>query len=174
MNAVISRTARHGPTVLRIAPMRWLVAELIPFACLSLGLTIAREWRPVMAIGYLVALFGTYTLSLIYLYKVIGTAVGWCLSLLPFIAALMWVGGVTVVGSATTQSSQNSTEVKIVATSSWWIAGICLAVVLALIVMAAIVNGEHWMRRNWRNLPRNKYEAYVRSRGTLARIWLPR
>jgi hypothetical protein len=174
MNAVINQCARPGPTVLRMAPARWLVAELIPFACLTLGLTIAREWRPGIAIGYLVALFGTYTLSILYLYKVLGTAVGWCLSLFPLIVALIWVGGVTVVGSATTQRPQHPAGTKIVATSSWWIAGTCLATALAVAVIVAIINGERWMRRNQNNLPRNRFEAYARSRGTLAHLWLPR
>jgi hypothetical protein len=127
-----------------------------------------------MAIGYFIALFGTYTLSLIYLYKVLGAAVGWCLSLVPLIVALVWVGGVTFVGSATTQSAQDPVGARIIATSSWRIAGSCLTITLALMVIAAIVNGEHWMRRNRYNLPRNKFEAYVRSRGTLAHLWLPR
>jgi hypothetical protein len=174
MNAVINRTADARPTVLRIAAVRWLVAELIPFACLTVGLTMAREWRPVMAIGYLVALFGTYILSILYLYKVLGTAAGWCLSLFPLIVAIIWVGSVTIVGSATTQGPQHPTGAKIIATRSWWIAATCLAVTFAFAIMAAIVSGERWMRRNQHNLPRNKFEAYVRSRGTLARLWLPR
>jgi hypothetical protein len=125
-----------------------------------------------MAVGYFVALFGTYTLSILYLYKVLSTAVGWCLSLFPLIVAIIWVGGVTVVGSATTQGPEHSAGTKIIATTSWWTAGTCLAAALAVTVAAAIINGERWMRRNQRNLPRDKFEAYVRSRGALARLWV--
>ena len=156
-------------TILRMAPVRWLVAELIPFVGLTLGLMTAREWHPIMAVGYFIALFGTYTLSILYLYKVIGTAVGWCLSLFPLIVANIWVGGVTIVGSATAQGSPHSAGTKIVATTSWWIAGTCLGAALAVTVAAAIINGERWMRRN---LPRNKFAAYAQSRGALTRLWL--
>ncbi len=45
---------------------------------------------------------------------------------------------------------------------------------LAVIVALAVANGERWMRHNGCNLPRNKFEAYARPRGTLARLWLPR
>jgi hypothetical protein len=50
----------------------------------------------------------------------------------------------------------------------------CLAVALALTVAAAVRNGERWIERNQYNLPRDKLETYIRSRGTLARLWLPR
>ena len=45
---------------------------------------------------------------------------------------------------------------------------------LAAVVALVAANGERWTRHNGRNLPRNKFEAYARSRSTLAWLWLPR
>jgi hypothetical protein len=42
MSAVLDRPARPGRTILRVAAVRWLVAELIPFGCLAAGFVIAR------------------------------------------------------------------------------------------------------------------------------------
>lgn len=173
MNA-ISRRARPGRTILRIAPVRWLVAELIPFGCLTVGLLIVRAWHPVIILGGLLATFGNFTLCVFYLYKVLGTAAGWLLATFPLIIANVGVGSVTIADTATTVSSQHPDGVKVLATTSWWIAGACLAVALAVTVALAVASGERWMRHNRYNLPRNKFEAYARSRGTLAWLWLPR
>ena len=173
MNA-ISRRARPGRTILRIAPVRWLVAELIPFGCLTVGLLIVRAWHPVIILGGLLATFGNFTLCVFYLYKVLGTAAGWLLATFPLIIANVGVGSVTIADTATTVSSQHPDGVKVLATTSWWIAGACLAVALAVTVALAVASGERWMRHNRCNLPRNKFEAYARSRGTLAWLWLPR
>jgi hypothetical protein len=72
------------------------------------------------------------------------------------------------------RSPQDPVGTKIEATSSWLIAAACLAAMVAGIVAAAIVNGERWMRHHRSNLPCNKFEAYARSRRTLAWLWLPR
>jgi hypothetical protein len=175
MNAVLDMTTRPGPTILRLATVRWLTAEVIPFGSLALGIAIAKQWHPVMVVGYMFALFGTYILTILYLHKVVGAAIGWCLSVFPLLGGIIWVAGVTIVGSATTQSGQSpATETKITPTPSWWIAGICLAIMLGLVVAAATATGEHWLHRNRSNLPLSKAEACVRSRGKLARLWLPR
>jgi hypothetical protein len=174
MNAVSELPARPGPTILRIPAVRWMTAELVPFGCLAIGFAIAREWRPVIALGYLIVLFGTPILTAFYLYKMLGAAIGWAVPLIPLSIATTWVGGVTFVGSAISRSPQDPGGTKVEATPSWLIAAACLAAIIAGIVAAAIVNGERWMRHNRYHLPRNKFEAYARSRGTLAWLWLPR
>jgi len=174
MNAVSELPGRPGPTLLRVPAVRWMTAELVPFACLAIGFAIAREWRPVIALGYLIVLFGTPILTAFYLYKVLGSAIGWVVSLIPLSIAATWIGEVIVVGGVISRSPHNHGGTKIVATTSWLVAAACLAALIAGIVAAAVVNGERWMRRNRANLPRNKLEAYARSRGTLAWLWLPR
>lgn len=174
MNAVPEFPARPGPTVLRVPAVRWMIAELVPFGCLAIGFAIAREWRPVIALGYLIALFGMPVLTAFYLYKVLGAAIGWVVPLIPLSIATTWAGAVTIGGSAIGRSAQDPGGTTIEATTSWLIATACLAAMVACIVAAAILNGERWMRHNRYNLPRNKFEAYARSRGTLAWLWLPR
>jgi hypothetical protein len=71
MNAVPEFPARPGPTILRVPAVRWMTAELVPFGCLAIGFAIAREWRPTIALGYLIALFGMPVLTAFYLYKVL-------------------------------------------------------------------------------------------------------
>jgi hypothetical protein len=173
MSAVLDRSAQPGRTILRIPAVRWLLAELIPFGFLAAGFLIAREWRPVIALGFALASFGNYAALTFYLYRVLGVAAGWVAALFPLIIANVAVGAVAFVGSATSQSPEHPGGVKIIATSSWWIAMACLAFILAVAVAAAVANGERWIQRNRSDLPRNKFERYVRSRGTLARIWLP-
>ncbi len=134
---------------------------------------VVRAWHPVIILGGLLATFGNFAACVFYLYKVLGTATGWLLATFPLIIANVGVGSVTIAGTATTVSAQHPGGVKTLATASWWIAGACLAVALAVTVALAVANGERWMRRNGGNLPRNKFEAYVRPRGTLARLWLP-
>jgi hypothetical protein len=174
MNAVPEIPARPGPTILRVPAVRWMVAELVPFGCLAIGFAIAREWRPVIALGYLIALFGMPVLTAFYLYKVLCAAIGWVVPLIPLSIATTWAGAVTIVGSAIGRSPQDPGGTTIEATTSWLIAIACLAAIVAGIVAAAILNGERWMRHNRNNLPRNKFEAYAQSRGTLAWLWLPR
>jgi hypothetical protein len=174
MTAVLDRPARPGGTILRIAAVRWLIAGLIPFGCLAAGLGIAWAWPPVILLGFLLASFGNYTACVFYLYKILGTAIGWVMATFPLIMANVAVGSVTIVGSATTRSPQHPDGVKTIATPAWQLASACLAVTLAAVVASAVANGERWSQRNRSSLPRNKFEAYVRSRGTLARLWLPR
>jgi hypothetical protein len=174
MTAALDHPARPGQTILRIPAVRWLIAELIPFGCTAAGLLIIRAWPPATILGGFLATFGNFALCVFYLYKVLGTAVGWLLATFPLIVANVGVGAVTIAGTATTVSPQHPDGVKILATTSWWITGACLAVTLAVTVALAVANGERWLRRNRCNLPRNKFEAHARSRGTLAWLWLPR
>lgn len=172
--AAVGRPAQPERTLLRLAAVRRLIAELIPFGCLAIGFLVAREWRPVVIVGFALASFGNYAMSVFYLHRVLGAAVGWVVALFPVILGNVVVGSVTIVGSATTRSPQNLGGSKTLTTTSWWIAMACLAVALALTVAAAVRNGERWIEHNQYNLPRHKLETYIRSRGTLARLWLPR
>jgi hypothetical protein len=174
MNAVFDGPVRPGPTILRIPAVRWPLAELIPFGVIAAGLSIARAWPHVVGLGYMLAIFGSYILSILYLYKILGASIGWVLALFPQIVGITAIGAVVIVGSATTTSPQHPGGVRTLPTSSWWIAGICLAITIAVTVAAAVINGERWLQRNRHHLPRNKFEAFGHPRGTLARLWLPR
>jgi len=168
----VSARSRPGPTILRIATVRWLTAELIPFGCLAVGFALTRAWEPLGIVGYALAVFGNLALCTIYFYRVIGAAGWWLAVLFPLTIGNIWAGAVTFVGSATSKSPGHH-YVKIVATSSWWIATACLAAALAVTVAVAVATGERWIRRNRYRLPRSKFEAYRRYRGTLAYLWLP-
>jgi hypothetical protein len=173
MNATFQHVTRPAPAILRVAAVRWLTAELIPFGCLAIGFMIARAWVPLGFAGYGLAVFGSWALCVIYFYRVLGAAGEWIAALFPLIIGNVWVGAVTIVGSAT-GGKRGQPHVKIIATSSWWIATACLAVVLAVAIMGATLNGERWTRqRNRDDLPGSESGSYPRTRGNLARLWLP-
>ena len=172
MNVTSQPATRPGPAILRVAAVRWLTAELIPFGCLAIGFMITRAWEPLGIVGYGLAVFGSWALCVIYFYRVLGAAGGWVAALFPLIIGNVWAGAVTIVGSAT-RGYPGQPHVKIIATSSWWIATACLAVALAVTIMAAVLSGERWTRRNRYNLPRSKSGSYSRTRDNLARLWLP-
>jgi hypothetical protein len=172
VTGVPRRAEQPAPTFLRHKAIRWLIAELIPFGCLAVGFTIIRAWPPAGFIGFIIVLFGTPTATIFYLYKVLGASVFWIFPLMVLGFASAFVGDVIFANSA--YLYENGAREELAVTSGWWLAAGCLALLLALTVAAAIVNGERWMRRNRFNLPRNQFEAFIRSRGTLARLWLPR
>jgi len=163
------RAEQPGPTFLRYKAVRWLIAELIPFVFMALGFTIMRAWPAGGSIGFLVALLGGTPATIFYLYKVLGASHRWAYPLIVLMMPLVFIAGAIFANSAYGQDGHD----KVVITSAWRLSAGCLALLLVLTVAAAIVNGERWMRRNRFNLPRNQFEAFVRSRGTLARLWLP-
>jgi hypothetical protein len=173
VTAVSGRAARRGPGLLRIAALRWLAAELIPFGCLVGGLALAREVRPAAAAGYILALFAGTPLTIFYLYKVLGSAAAWVWAIAPLMIGSTVIGGI-LFGNSEVHTSQHPSGTRVVVTGTWWIVVAALAVVLALAVAGAIANGERWIARHAGNLPRTKFEKYARSRGTLARLWLTR
>jgi hypothetical protein len=164
---------RPGPTFLRVRAIRWLIAELVPFSCLAIGLAIAREWRPVAALGFVIAVLAGAPLTIFYLFKILGAAAAWIWPIILLVIGNTLIGGFIFVNS-TVRDNRHPNGVKIAITETWWMIAAGLVVLLALTVAAAIANGERWIRRNRLNLPRNKFEAYARSRGTLAKLWLPR
>ena len=172
MTSAARRAEQPGATILRYKAVRWLIAELIPFGCLAVGITIIRAWPPAGFIGFIVVVFGTPTATLFYLYKVLGASYLWIFPLMVLGLASAFVADVIFANSASLY--ENGARKVLAVTSGWWLTAGCLALLLVLTVAAAIVNGERWMRRNRFNLPRNQFEAFVRSRGTLARLWLPR
>ena len=151
--------------------MCWLIAELIPFGCLALGLTIINVWHAGGFLGFIIAVIFGIPLTVAYLYKVLGAAIAWLWPITVLMLANTIVAGVIFDGPILVRPSHGTT---VVITSTWWLIGGCLAFLLALTVAAAIVNGERWMRRNRFDLPRNQFETFGRPRGTLARLWLPR
>ncbi|HLI36096.1 MAG TPA: hypothetical protein VKV80_01985 [Streptosporangiaceae bacterium] len=53
-----------------------------------------------------------------------------------------------------------------------WIAMGVAEALLALIITPAIVNGERWLRRNYRDLPGDEFERRANPRGSRASVWL--
>jgi hypothetical protein len=165
------RAERPGLTFLRIPAIRWLIAELIPFGCLAVGFTIINVWPAGGFLGFAIAVFAGIPATVLYLYKVLGAAIAWVWPIMVLMLASTFVGGVIFAGSTMIRPGHGT---KVVITSTWWLIGECLALLLALTVAAAIANGERWMRRNRSSLPRNEFETFAKPRGTLARLWLPR
>lgn len=171
MTGAPGQTRRPGPTLLRVPAIRWLIAELIPFACLAVGLTIINVWHAGGFLGFIIAVICGIPFTVVYLYKVLGAAMAWTWPITVLMLATTIVAGVIFDGSILVRGAHGT---KVVLTGTWWLIGGCLAFLLALTVAAAIVNGERWVRRNWSSLPRNQFETFARPRGTLARLWLPR
>jgi hypothetical protein len=171
MNVTSQHATRPNLAILRLASVRWMTAGLIPFGCLAIGFMIARAWQPLGFAGYGLAVFASWSLCVIYFYRVLGAAGGWIAALFPLIIANVWAGAVTLVGSAT-RGYPGQPHVKIIATSSWWIATACLAVALAVTIMGAVLSGERWTRRHRGDPPRGKSRSCSRTRGNLARLWL--
>lgn len=71
------RVRRAVATVLRIGPLRWLTAELIPLGCLAIGAAIT--WvRPDYALaGLIVGAIVAPVFGFLYLYKTLGASVWW-------------------------------------------------------------------------------------------------
>jgi hypothetical protein len=166
---VTSTPGRPGPTVLRIRAVRWLAAELIPFGFLAIGVLIFWRWWPGATLGFLIAVIAGVPLTVLFLYKVLGAAVAWIWPIVLVTLASTSFNAAAIHAAV----SPPKTGTKVVVTSTWWLVGCGLAIVLAIIVALAAGSGERWLRRNRAGLPRNKFEAFARSRGTMARLWLP-
>jgi hypothetical protein len=173
MTRTIYQPVRSGRTILRFAAVRWLVAILIPASCLIGGLMLGREVKPAgVVIGMLFALFGCPVFTTFYLYKVLGASSVWVLPLI-----LLDIPG-TIVGSLilinrTFTNDHHPGRSQLIITGTYWIAWASILAMMAVTIILAIINGEQWMRNNRDSLPRNKFEAYARSRGSLAaRLWI--
>ena len=163
-----------GPTVLRFPPVRWATAVILPFVCIIGGLMLGREWRPAgEVLGMLLGLVGCPVLSSIYLYRVLGAAPGWVFALIPLGISGTFTGSLILMNNEWSDPRRPGHSGQLAVTATYWIVWAVLLGLLAVSVILAVINGERWMQRNRYLLPRNKFEAYVRSRGTWAHIWLP-
>jgi hypothetical protein len=169
-NAVPRRSSRLGRTMLRSAPMRYLIAELITFGCLFAGMIVAREWRPVgVPVGTLIAFLGGTLVTIYYLYRVLGSSAGWVMPL-----TLLMLGNAVlsnmVIGNGTVYDAAHPRGTHLVITGTYWIAWWALLGAIAVTVILAAASGERWTRRH---PPRDRFGALARPRGRLADLWLP-
>jgi hypothetical protein len=112
--------------------VRWLVAELIPFGCLFIGMLLVPAVAPV---GFILALFGGVILTVWYLNWVQGTHAAW---VLPLIGLML---PATIVGTSIFGHAVSKGE-PLVVTPAYWQAFGGLLAALAVTVALAIVNGE--------------------------------
>jgi hypothetical protein len=169
-NAVPPRSSRFGHTMLRSAPMRYLIAELITFGCLFAGMILAREWRPVgVPVGTLIAFLGGTLITIYYLYKVLGSSAGWVLPLTLLMLGNAVLGNM-VIGNGTVYDAAHPRGTHLVITGTYWTAWGSLLGAIAITVALAAASGERWARRH---PPRDRFEALARPRGRLAGLWLP-
>jgi hypothetical protein len=113
---------------------RWLAAELIPFGCLFTGMLVI--WAGVAPVGFILALFGTITLTVWYLNWVQDTHAAW---VFPLLALLI---PATYVGDSIFSRSFTSNGHPVVVTPAYWEAFGGLLAALAVTVALAVVNGE--------------------------------
>ena len=169
-NAVPPQSSRLRRTMLRIAPVRYLIAELITFGCLFAGMVLAREWRPVgVPVGTLIAFLGGTVVTIYYLYKVLGSSAGWVVPL-----TLLMIGnavlGNMVIGNGTVYDAAHPRGTHLIITGTYWLAWGTLLGAIAVTVAVAAASGERWTRRH---PPGDRFEALARPRGRLAGLWLP-
>jgi hypothetical protein len=170
--AIEVRNTRVPPrqtTILRVAPLRWLIAELIPFGFLAIGVLPGTAWHPIAGILILISLFAGAPFSFIYLFKVHGASAGW---VLPIIVVYL---GSLVVCSIAVGEGQSSTP--IVVTSIWLITIAVLLTVLAVTIAGSVVTGERWVRHNQLKIAPNEAVSWLLpygNRGISSWMWLPR
>ena len=159
-----------GP--LRFAAVRWLIAEVIPFGFLACGLALAREAGSAgRGVGFLLAFICGSVFTIFYLYKLLGAAIGWTIPIVALMIGATIIGNIAVVGYFSLEGTRYSSGAH---QGVYRDTFAVLLVVLAIVVALAVANGERWLRSNRGTLPTDKFNAYKRSRGTMAQRWLPR
>jgi hypothetical protein len=141
----LSRPAR---TIFRIAPARYLIAELITFGCLFAGMVLAQDWRPVgVPAGTLIAFLGGTVVTIYYLYKVLCSSAGWVVPL-----TLLMIGnavlGNMVIGNYTVYDAAHPNGTHLIITGTYWLAWGTLLGAIAVTVALAAASGERWTRRH--------------------------
>lgn len=116
------------------APARWLMAELIPFACLFVGMVLTRAGVP--PVGFILGLFVGVPLTVWYLNWVLDTHASWVFPLLLFTIPAVYVGELMFSKSATSNGE------PVVVTATYWEVLAGLAVGIAVTVALAVANGE--------------------------------
>jgi hypothetical protein len=148
-----------GP--LRFAAVRWLIAELIPFGFLACGLALAREAGSAgRGIGFILAFIVGSVLTVFYLYKVLGAAIGWTIPIVVAMIAGTLIGNIVVVGYFSLEGTRYAGGTH---EGAYRVAFTVVLVLLAIVVALAVGNGERWLRAS---------PAGKGSRGTMAQLWL--
>ena len=112
---------------------RWLVAELIPFGCLFVGLLVI--WAGVPPVGFFLAFLGGTVLTVWYLNWVQDTHAAWALPLLFLVLPAAYVGD-CIFGHPVSHGR------PLVVTPAYWQAFGGLLAALAVTVALAVANGE--------------------------------
>lgn len=118
--------------------VRWLVAELIPFGCLFIGLLLIPAVAPV---GFLLAFLGGVILTAWYLNWVQDTHAAWVFPLIGLMLPATIVGD-SIFGHPIVHHGYDPTPASLVVTPAYWQAFGGLLAALAVTVALAIVNGE--------------------------------
>ena len=131
---------RRAAAVMRAWPreLRWLVAELVPFGCLFLGMLLVHVGAG--PVGFILALFGGAILTVWYLNWVQDTHPIWAFPLIGLMLPATIVG-ISIFGHAISKGE------PLVVTPAYWQAFDGLLAALALTVALAIVNGERHQGR---------------------------
>jgi hypothetical protein len=109
---------------------RWLVAELIPFGCVFVGMVLI--WAGTSPVGFILGFFGGTILTIWYLNWVLDTHPIWVLPLLGLMLPAVYVGDL-VFGHSTSSSYA--------VTPAYWQAFGGLLAALAVTVALAVANG---------------------------------
>lgn len=163
-------TDGRAQALFRIAPVRYLVAELIPFGCVFLCILLTWAYKPVGApVGAIIELIGGSVGTIYYLYKVLGSSAGWAIPFLLLVLASTYLT-FTVMGDYRLYDNAHSQGTPVLATGADWLAwGSALGTIAVMTALAA-ATGERWSRRHQ---PRDRLDAISRVRGGLAWLWLP-
>lgn len=121
------------------AAVRWLVAELIPFGCLFIGLLLI--WAGAGPVGFILGFAGGVILTVWYLNWVQDTHVAWVFPLIGLMLAATIIG-YTVFGHPIVHHGSDPTPQSLVVTPAYWEAFGGLLAALAVTVALAVMNGE--------------------------------
>lgn len=119
--------------------VRWLVAELIPFGCLFVGLVLI--WAGAPPVGFILGFLGGTILTIWYLNWVQDTHALWVLPLLGLMLAATMVGD-SIFGHPIVRHGYDPVGTSPVVTPAYWQAFGGLLAALAVTVALAVANGE--------------------------------
>ena len=119
--------------------VRWLLAELIPFGCLFIGLLLMRAGTP--PVGFFLGFFGAVILTIWYLNWVQDTHAVWVFPLIGLVLVAMIVGD-SIFGHPVVHHGYDPAGTSLVVTPAYWQAFGGLLAALAVTVALAVANGE--------------------------------
>jgi hypothetical protein len=151
---------------MRVAPLRWPTAELVPFGFLAVGLGLPLALPQLGGLFAVVGLIGGGAMSGIYVIKMHGASGFW---LLPII--LLYLGCFGVM-EFTLNEGDNKAH-PVVVTATWEAVAAALMVALAVNVAIAVATGERWARRNRARIAPSEAASWGTKQGNRG-IWAPR